>query len=149
METEGSLPHSQEPTTCPYPERNIHLQEGYEIVLSPSRICNIFNKTFTDMVNKLVLGKNVTHPQINNNNNNSIISIKDSLVLLEITKTDLIKVIQSMNNKKSAGLDDILPYTKKVCSPHNNTPFRSIQCFNQRRHPPIHTERKSVIIPIY
>ena len=68
---------------------NIHLQEGNGIVLSPSRICNIFDKTFTEMVNKLVVGKNLMHPQINN----IIISINDSLVLLEITETDLSKVI--------------------------------------------------------
>jgi hypothetical protein len=41
------------------------------------------------MVNKLMLGKDLTHPQVNNNNSN-IISIKDSPVLLEITETDLI-----------------------------------------------------------
>ena len=76
-----------------------------------------------------MLGKNVTHPQVNNSNNN-IISIKDWLVLVEITESDLSKVMQSMNNNKSAGLDDISPYILKVCLPHNNTP----QCFYYRRH---------------
>jgi hypothetical protein len=42
----------------------------------------------------------------------NIISPKDSLVLLEITETDLIKVIQGMKNKKS-GLGDISPYLLK------------------------------------
>jgi hypothetical protein len=53
-------------------------------------------------------------PQISNN----IISLKDSLVLLEITETELIKIIQSMKYKKSAELDDISPYLLKKCVPH-------------------------------
>ena len=88
---------------------NIHLQDGNDIVSSPSRTCNIFNKTFIETVNKLILYKNLLHPQISNNN----ISIKDSLVLLEITETKFIKVIQGMKNKNSAGLDDISPYLLK------------------------------------
>jgi hypothetical protein len=38
-------------------------------------------------------------PQTSNN----IISVKNSLILLEITEMELIKMIQSMKNKKSAG----------------------------------------------
>jgi hypothetical protein len=37
---------------------NIHLQVGNEIVTSPSRTCNIFNKTFIETVSKLMLDKN-------------------------------------------------------------------------------------------
>jgi hypothetical protein len=58
------------------------------------------------------------HPQTSNN----IISPKDSLVLLEITETDLIEVIQGMKNKKSAGLD-ISPYLLKKCAPHMIKPL--------------------------
>jgi hypothetical protein len=76
---------------------NIHLQ--VEIITSPSRTCNIFNKTFTETVSKFMLEKSL-HKQ-------------DSFVLLEITETELIKIIQSMKNKKSAGLDDISPYLLK------------------------------------
>ena len=50
-----------------------------------------------------MLGKNVTHPQVNNNNNNTI-SINDWLVLVEITESDLSKVMQSMNNKNQQDL---------------------------------------------
>jgi ribosomal protein S16 len=39
-------------------------------------------------------------------------------VLLEITETELIKVIHSMKNKKSAGLDDISPYLPKKRIPY-------------------------------
>jgi hypothetical protein len=38
---------------------------------------------------------------------NNITDLKDSFLLLEITQTELIKLIQSMKNKKSAGLDEI------------------------------------------
>jgi hypothetical protein len=44
---------------------------------------------------------------------NNIANLKDSFVLLEITDTELIKIIQSMKNKKSAGLDDISTYLLK------------------------------------
>jgi hypothetical protein len=33
---------------------NIHLQDGNEVVSSPSRTCNIFNKTLIGTVNKLI-----------------------------------------------------------------------------------------------
>ena len=46
---------------------NIHLQDGNDIVSSPSRTCNIFNKTFIETVNKLILDKNLLHPQTSNN----------------------------------------------------------------------------------
>jgi hypothetical protein len=49
---------------------------------------------------------------------NKTISIKDSLVLLEITEMELIEIIQRMKNKKSAGLDDISLYQLKTCIPH-------------------------------
>jgi hypothetical protein len=42
---------------------------------------------------------------------NNITNLKDSFVLLEITETELIKIIQSMK-KKSAGLDNILSAKK-------------------------------------
>lgn len=54
------------------------------------------------------------HPQTSNN----ITSINDSLVLLEITETELIKLIQSINNNKSAGLHDILPFLLNKCVLH-------------------------------
>jgi hypothetical protein len=60
---------------------NIHLQVGNEVVTSPCRTCNIFSKTFIQTVSKLMLDKKP--PQTSNN----IISVKDSLVLLEITET--------------------------------------------------------------
>jgi hypothetical protein len=44
---------------------NRHLQDGNEIVSSPSRTCNIFNKTFVETVNKLILDKNLMHPKHN------------------------------------------------------------------------------------
>jgi hypothetical protein len=63
-------------------------------------------------------------PQTSNN----VISVKDSLVLLEITETELIKIIQSMKNKKSAGLDDISPYLlKKMCTSHKKAAVRTGQ----------------------
>jgi hypothetical protein len=68
------------------------------IIRYPNSKTTIFNKTFVETVNKLILDKNVMHPQTSNN----IISLKDLLVLLEITETDLIKVIQGVKNKKSA-----------------------------------------------
>jgi hypothetical protein len=77
-----------------------------------SRTCNIFNKTCIETVSKLMLDKKP--PQTSNN----IISVKDSLFLLEITETELIKIIQSMKNKKSAGLGEISPYVQKKCVPH-------------------------------
>jgi hypothetical protein len=64
-------------------------------------------KTFIETVSKLMLDKKP--PQTSN----SITNLKDSFVLLEITKTELIKIIQSMKNKKSAGLDGISPYLLK------------------------------------
>jgi hypothetical protein len=104
---------------------NIHLQVGNEIVTSPSRTCNIFNKTFLETVSKLMLDENP--PQTSNN----ILSVKDSLVLSEITETELIKIIQSMKNKKSAGLENISPYLpKKMCTSHNKAAVRTGQCIN-------------------
>jgi uncharacterized membrane protein YukC len=44
---------------------------------------------------------------------NNITNLKDSFVLLEITETELIKIIRSMKNKKSAELDDISTYLLK------------------------------------
>jgi hypothetical protein len=58
---------------------NIHLQVENEIVTSPSRICNIFNKTFIETVRKLMLDKKPPHTSDN------ITYLKDSFVLLEIT----------------------------------------------------------------
>jgi hypothetical protein len=58
---------------------NIHLQVGNKIVTSPSRTCNIFNKTFIETVSKLLLDKK--SPQTSNN----IIRVKNSLILLGIT----------------------------------------------------------------
>jgi hypothetical protein len=78
-------------------------------VSSPSRTCNIFNKTFIETVNKLILDKNLLRPQTIN----SIISLKDLLVLLYITEIELFKVIQGMKNRKLAGLDDVSPYLLK------------------------------------
>jgi hypothetical protein len=85
---------------------NILLHVQNEIVTSPSRKCNIFNKTFIETVSKLMLDKKP--PQTSNSITN----------LLEITETELIKIIQSLRNKKSAGLDDITPYLLKKCIPH-------------------------------
>jgi hypothetical protein len=45
----------------------IHLQVENEIVSSPSRICNIFNVTFLDTINKLLFDKNLMHSQTSNN----------------------------------------------------------------------------------
>jgi hypothetical protein len=106
---------------------DIHLQDGNEIVSSPSRTCNIFNKTFIETVNKLTLDKSPLQPQTSNNK----ISLKDSLVLLEIIETELIKVIHSMKNKKSAGLDDISPLSsKKMYTLYNKATHRIGQCIN-------------------
>jgi hypothetical protein len=82
----------------------IHLQEGNEIVSSPSRTCKIFNKAIVEMGNKLILDNNLNQAQTSNN----IVNLKDSFVLLEI-ESDVIKTIHGMNNKKSARLDDISP----------------------------------------
>jgi hypothetical protein len=49
---------------------------------------------------------------------NNITNLKDPSVLLEITETELIKIIQRLKNKKSAGLDDISTYLLKKCIPH-------------------------------
>jgi hypothetical protein len=73
---------------------NVHLQVENEIVTNPSRICNIFNKTFIETVSKLMLDKKPPHTS------NNITNLKDSFVLLEITETELIKIIQSLKNKK-------------------------------------------------
>jgi hypothetical protein len=99
--------------------RNIYILGGKQIVSSPSRICNIFNKTFVETVNNLILDKNLIHPQISNN----IVSLKDSFVLLEITEAYLIKIIHSMTNKMSAGLDDISLYLLKKCTPYITEPL--------------------------
>jgi hypothetical protein len=37
METEGSLPHSQEPATCPYPEL-----KSYQRIIPGPRLCIVF-----------------------------------------------------------------------------------------------------------
>jgi hypothetical protein len=44
---------------------------------------------------------------------NNITNLKDSFVFLEITETELIKIIQSTKNRKSTGLDDISTYLLK------------------------------------
>jgi hypothetical protein len=92
---------------------NIHLRVGNEIVTIPSRTCNIlvFNKTFIETVSKLILII-ILHKQI------ITMSVKDSLVLLEITETEFIKIIQRMMNKNSAGLDDVSTYLLKEFIPH-------------------------------
>jgi hypothetical protein len=111
---------------------NIHLQVENETVTSPSRTCNIFNKTLIETVSKLMLDKKP--PQTSN----SITNLKDSFVLLEITETELIKIIQSMKNKKSAGLDDISPYLlKKMYISHNKAAVRNGKCIINGRHLPI------------
>jgi hypothetical protein len=118
---------------------NIHLQVGNEIVTSPSKTCNIFNKTFkeTDIDKK--------PPQTSNN----IISVKDSLVLLEITETELIKIILSMKNKKSAGLDGISPYLLKKCVPHIIKPLLELVNASIREGIFPSKLKKAVVKPIY
>jgi hypothetical protein len=76
----------------------------------------IIDQIITYLLNAiiLVLDQNLLHPQTSNNI--ILASPKDSLVLLEMTGTDLIKVIQGMKNKKS-GLDDLTISAKK-CTPH-------------------------------
>jgi hypothetical protein len=102
---------------------NIHLQVENEIVTSPSRTCNIFNKTFTETISKLMFDKKPPQTSIN------ITNQKDSSALLEITEMELIKLIQSMKNKKSAGLDDISPYLlKKMYTSHNKAAVRTGKC---------------------
>jgi hypothetical protein len=90
---------------------NIYLQDGNEIVSSLSKIRNIFNKSFVETGSKFICDKTSTHIQTTNNK----INLRDSFALLEITETELIKVIQGMKNKKkkkkTAGLDDISPYS--------------------------------------
>jgi hypothetical protein len=124
---------------------NIHLQDGNEIVSSPSRTYNIFKKTFTETVNKLIFDKNLLHPQTSNN----IISLKDSLVLLEITETELIKVIQGMENKKSTGPDDTSPYLLKKYTPHIIKPFLELVRASIREGIFPSKLQKSVVKPIY
>jgi hypothetical protein len=79
---------------------NMCLQVGNKIVSNPGTICNTFNKTFTETVNKLVLDNYSIYTQTSNN----IKSLKDWFVLLEIAESDLIKVIHCMKNKISAVL---------------------------------------------
>jgi hypothetical protein len=120
---------------------NIHLQVENEIVTSPSRICNIFNKTFIEMVFKL--DKKLPHTS------NNITNLKDSFVLLEITQTELIKIIQSMKNKKSAGLDDISTCLLNKCIPHIIKPLLELVNVSIREGIFPSKLKKSVVKPIY
>jgi hypothetical protein len=66
-------------------------------------------------------------PHTSNNTTN----LKSSFILLEIMETELIKIIQSLKNKKSAGLDDISTYLlKKMYTSHNKAAVRTGKCFN-------------------
>jgi hypothetical protein len=71
------------------------------------------------MENEFISDKTSAHIQISNNKMN----LKDSFALLEITESEVIKVIQSMKNKKSSGLDDTLPYLFKKCTPYMLKPL--------------------------
>jgi hypothetical protein len=122
---------------------NIHLQVRNKIVTSPRRTCNIFNKTLIETVSNLMLDKKP--PETSNN----ITSVKDSLVLLEITGTELIKLIQSMKNKKSAGLDDISPYLLKKSVPHIIKPLLELVNASIREGIFSSKLKKSVVKPIY
>ncbi|PNF31582.1 hypothetical protein B7P43_G00791 [Cryptotermes secundus] len=124
---------------------NINLFDGKQKVSCPNRTCNIFNKTFVETVNNLILDKNLIHPQTINN----IDSLKDSFVLLEITEADLIKIIHSMANKKSAGLDDISPYLLKSCIPYIAKPLLELVNASIRDGIFPSILKKSVVSPIY
>jgi hypothetical protein len=64
---------------------NIHLKVENEIVTNPSRIRNIFNKTFIETVCKVMFDEKPPHTS------NNITNLKDTFGLLEITETKLIK----------------------------------------------------------
>jgi hypothetical protein len=74
---------------------NIYLQVENETVSSLGRMCNIFNTAYLLTINKLLLHTNFLHSQTSNN----AISQKDSLVILEITETQMKKLIHTLNNR--------------------------------------------------
>jgi hypothetical protein len=80
---------------------------------------------------------------------NNITNLKDSFVLLEITEMELIKIIQSMKNNKSAGLDDISPYLLAKCIPHIIKPLLQLVNVSIREGIFPSKLKKSVVKPIY
>jgi hypothetical protein len=56
MELEGSVPHSQDPTTCPYPEQQLPVPTGQEVWSAAESIWSLgkmksypfLESTFTD-----------------------------------------------------------------------------------------------------
>jgi hypothetical protein len=77
--------------------------------------------------NKFISDKTSTHIQISATK----INLRDEFAPLEITESELIKVIHGMKNKKSAGLDDISPYLlKKNFAIHVTTSIRISRCLN-------------------
>jgi hypothetical protein len=79
--------------------------------MCPQRICNIFNSTFLDNVDKLVCNIHPTILTSNNITNN----IRDSFYLPEVTEEDLLRIIVNLKSKKSTGIDGISRFTKKMC----------------------------------
>jgi hypothetical protein len=102
-------------------------------------MCNIFNVTFLETVNKLLPDKNFMHSQTSSNTRT-----QEDWFLLEITETELSKVVQRWRSKKS----HLTLFIEEICALHVKTTSRIGQCINQRRHLPIHI-KKSVVKPIY
>jgi hypothetical protein len=108
-----------------------------------TRTSNIFNKTFIEMVCKPMPDNKPPHTS------NNITNLKDSFILLEITETELIKIIQSMKKKKSAGLDEISTYLlKKKYTSHNKVAVNLVNVSIREGIFPSKL-KKSVVKPIY
>jgi hypothetical protein len=90
---------------------NLVLHHKDQKVMCPQRICNIFNSTFLDNVDKLVCNN---HPAILTSNNITN-NIMDSFYLPEVTEEDLLRIIGSLKSKKSTGIDGISPILLKRC----------------------------------
>jgi CRISPR/Cas system-associated endoribonuclease Cas2 len=92
---------------------NISLHKNGNVVSQPQVICEIFNCTFLDNIDKLVSRKDSASVACQNGTN----KITDSLYISEITEEDLLKIIQNMKKKKSTGVDGISSYVLKKCAP--------------------------------
>jgi hypothetical protein len=79
--------------------------------MCPVRVCNIFNSTFLDNVDKFpatitsLTSDNIAH------------SIRESYFPPQVTEEDLLRITGSIKRKKSTGIGDICPFLIERCVP--------------------------------
>jgi hypothetical protein len=122
--------------------KNIILHKNKDIIESPTRIANCFNKFFAT----------VGRPSEDQNTRikpHTYSTVKNSIYLEPTNGKEVIKILQNLKNKYSAGDDNIPPILLKKCASELTEPLNILinQSFNEGKFPDL--LKTTIIRPIH